>query len=74
MKKIEPGKNFNDEHLVAIVISSRCAVVCTDDKIAMSYLKKRKFYPKKIRTPKIYSNKKHQNLCKKDNIVGVCAG
>src|SRR5262245_41416936 len=41
IKKIEPAAKFNDEHLLAMVGMSRCRVVCTDDRIAISYLKRR---------------------------------
>lgn len=37
--------NFNDEHLVALVIASRCCVVCTDDNVAIAYLKRSDLFP-----------------------------
>jgi hypothetical protein len=39
LKREYPDPKFNDQHIVALVIASRCVVVCTDDKKAISYLK-----------------------------------
>jgi len=62
--------DFNDEHLVAIVIVSRCRVVCTEDKLAIPYLKRREFYCcHGMKTPKIYRSSRNQNLCCAGNVV-----
>jgi hypothetical protein len=55
---------FNDEHLVAIVLVSRCHIVCTDDKRAMPYIKQTELYTAyKMKRPRIYSKKTHKELC-----------
>jgi len=62
---------FNDEHLVAIVIVSRCRVVCTEDKVAIPYLKRRQFYScHGIKKPKIYQSSRNKSLCCDKNVVG----
>ena len=41
LKKRVPQKEFNDEHIVALVALSKCCVVCTDDKRAIQFLKRK---------------------------------
>lgn len=73
LKKMEPAPTFNDAHLVAIVISSRCKVICTDDGNASKYLKEARFYPRGISRPKIYSRKQHDGLATDPrNVVSIC--
>jgi rRNA-processing protein FCF1 len=72
LKELEPNKKFNDEHIVAMVGISRCCVVCTDEKEANPYLKRRDFYPDGMKPPKVYSAKSHAPLCCQRNIVKAC--
>jgi hypothetical protein len=61
---------FNDEHLVAIVIVSRCRLICTCDEAAMPYLQDRDLYSDySVKPPKIYRYKSHAKLCCRTNIV-----
>jgi hypothetical protein len=65
--------DFDDEHLVALVILSRCRVVCTDDNIAISYLKRSDLFPHGVSRPKIYrGHKSHDKLCCDQHVVGAC--
>jgi hypothetical protein len=66
-------KEYKD---AALVIASRCSVVCTVDHAAMRYLKGagQLGYPG-VRRPKIYrGHKKHRDLCCDAHITGVCVG
>jgi hypothetical protein len=56
LKRLEPCKRFNDEHLIACVILSGCKVIVTDDKRADKYLKdpQGRFYSHPNDRPKIY--------------------
>jgi hypothetical protein len=64
---------FNDEHIVAMVIVSRCAVVCTDDRLATEVLKHRSIYVQhKLRPPKIYRYLRHKNMCCDHNLAAIC--
>src|ERR1022692_3881693 len=50
--KVEvPDREFDDEHIVALVGISRCCVVCTDDKNAIPYLRRRDLYPPGVKVP-----------------------
>lgn len=74
VKEFVNSGNFNDEHLIAIVRVARCVIVCTDDKAAEPYLKRRDLYPKGAKKPRIYKHEHHKSLCCSGNIVGVCKG
>jgi hypothetical protein len=64
---------FDDEHLIAIVIVSRCFIVATNDTRAKSYLKRRAFYScRGLRRPKIYSSERNKDLCCDKHISPVC--
>jgi hypothetical protein len=67
-----PEENFDDEHLVALVAISRCCVVCTWDKRAFPYLKRKDLYPKGVKPPKIYQWKANAVLCCKKYVVAAC--
>jgi hypothetical protein len=72
LKAMIPDKDFDDEHLVAIVALSGCRVVCTDEKRAIPYLRRKDLYPKGIKPPKIYRHSGASMLCRDCNIAPVC--
>jgi len=73
LKEQFPDPEFNDEHLAALVIVSRCCVVCTEDNVAISYLKRPNMFPAGMSRPKIYRGRKnHKDLCCDDHIVPIC--
>jgi len=45
----------NDAHIIAIVIESKCSVVCSKDTSSFPYIKQANLYPKGVRRPSIYS-------------------
>ena len=72
-----PEREFDDEHIVALVIASRCRVVCTDDKAAISYLRRKDVFTGYVgvKRPSIYRGlKDHGRLCCDRHIVGICRG
>lgn len=70
VKKKTRKSGFNDSHLVAIVIVSKCRIICTKDERAMPYLKDRNLYiDYHVKPPKIYCHKDHEKLCCRNNIV-----
>jgi hypothetical protein len=77
LKQKYPDPQFNDEHIVALVIASRCCVVCTDDNVAIAYLKRTDIFSgyDGVSCPKIYrGHKKHKDLCCDKHIVEKCKG
>lgn len=56
------NKNFNDAHIIAIVIISHCRLVCSVDKKSYVFLKDKSLYPKGFERPRIYRGKSNANL------------
>jgi hypothetical protein len=70
-----PEPAFDDEHIAALVIASRCCVVCTNDEVAASYFKRVDMFSDyaDVERPKIYKgDKRHKKLCCDQNIVKIC--
>jgi len=75
LKEKYPEQEFDDEHIVALVIASRCCVVCTEDNIAISYLKRSDVFSDYagVERPRIYrGHRTHKNLCCDEHIVEIC--
>jgi hypothetical protein len=71
-RKAKNDPRFDDEHIVALVIVSRCCVVCTDDKRSYPYLKRRDLYPTHVKPPKIYHSARNAKLCCDNHVVDIC--
>lgn len=56
-------QNFDDQHIVALLIISKCKLICSLDKRAYPYFKHKEFFSKKNK-PRIYSSKKNEKLLK----------
>jgi hypothetical protein len=72
LKQKITSKKFDDPHLVAMVIVSRCQLVATDDHGAKKYLKMKSLYPKAVKRPKIYSGLANSGLLNQKNIIALC--
>lgn len=73
LKKQVNDQRCDDQHLIAIVIVSRCAIVCTNDTRAFPYLKRNDLYrPHGLTRPRIYRRKTNRDLCSPSNIIGRC--
>lgn len=62
-------RNFDDPHVLAMCIVSRCRVVCSEDKRSFEFLTDRKLYPKKQKRPSIYSGKHNADLLTNDALL-----
>lgn len=62
-------RNFDDPHVLAMCIVSRCKVVCSEDKRSFEFLTDRKLYPKKQKRPSIYSGKHNADLLTNDALL-----
>jgi predicted nucleic acid-binding protein len=67
-----PDTKINDHHLAAIVINSKCHIVCTYDNGACSFLKDPSVYPRGINKPKIYKSIHNADLIDDRHIVKCC--
>lgn len=54
-------RDFDDQHIVAIVVISGVNLICTNDKRAIPFLTSKLFYSGR-KAPKIYSSSKNSNL------------
>ena len=67
-----PDTKINDHHLAAIVINSKCHIICTNDKESYPFLKNPLVYPNGINKPKIYRSIQNVNLIDEHHIVECC--
>jgi hypothetical protein len=72
LKKLEPDEEFNDPHIVAMVVVSKCCVVCTDDTRSLPYLTNRKLYPRGTKPPNVYHTQVHAAFCCHRYMAKIC--
>jgi hypothetical protein len=72
VKKLLSHKNFNDQHLVGLVLASGCILICSLDKKSYPFITNKIFYKSPQKKPKIYSGRKNANLLNDNNIVEIC--
>ncbi len=66
------GIKFNDHHIVAIIVVSKCLLVCTTNVNHVKQIRDPEFYPRNIERPKIYSRKENKNLLVDKYIADIC--
>jgi len=64
--------DFDDQHLVALLLVSKCKLICSLDKRAYKYFRNKVFFSPASKKPKIYSNKANAHLLSNRNIAEVC--
>jgi hypothetical protein len=62
IKEEKLNGNFNDQHLVAIVIVSRCKLICTCDLKAIPFIRDPNLYPNGCARPKFYTGPQNHKL------------
>lgn len=65
-------KDFDDQHIVGLLIVSGCKVICSHDKRAYPYFRHKDFFMPASKKPKIYSGKRNKDLLADRNIADVC--
>jgi hypothetical protein len=65
-------KNFNDAHIVGLLMVSGCKLICSLDETAYPFFTHRIFFPSPIGRPKIYRSHRNINLLRDANIADVC--
>ncbi|WP_433777921.1 PIN domain-containing protein [Flavobacterium anhuiense] len=65
-------KDFDDQHLVGLLIESKCKLICSLDERAYQFFTSSKFFSPSSQKPKIYSNKTNRKILKDNNIAEVC--
>lgn len=72
VRDIEPSEKFDDPHLIAIILKSKCNIICTKDMRAKPYLKDSRFYLGITSRPKLYTSKKNASLLTDKYIADIC--
>jgi hypothetical protein len=72
LEELITHKDFDDPHLIAIVIVSGVKLICSDDARAYPFIKDNTLYPRNIDRPRIYSRSSNQDLLTDANIADIC--
>jgi len=59
-KKVD--NDFDDTHLPAIVIDTRCRLICSEDKRSIPFVRNRDLYPSGICPPVYYTGSRNKDL------------
>ncbi len=54
--------DFDDPHLPAMIIVSKCQVICSDDTRSIRFVTDSRLYPDGVKTPKYYTGCRNKNL------------
>jgi predicted nucleic acid-binding protein len=70
LKTKKVHRDFDDPHIVAMVIVSKCRLICTQEERAIPFFKdeERILYPKRFPKPKIYHHSGNVDLLTERNI------
>jgi len=60
-KKVS-DKDFDDPHLVGIVIDTKCRVICSEDARSVKFVKRSELYPKGVPAPVYYTGSGNSDL------------
>lgn len=66
------NSNFDDAHIVAIVIISGCRLICSKNKRHIPFFKNKDLYPEKFGQVKIYNRQSHSKLLSDRSIMQIC--
>ena len=72
LQDLEPTKDFDDPHLVAISNSTGCKLIGIIDPRAHRFLRRTDFYIRLKDRPSLYTRAKNSNLLCQKNIVKCC--
>lgn len=64
--------NFDDQHIVGLLLSSKCKLVCSQDKRAYPYFRHKLFFNSSRKKPKIYRGRSNLDLLNDQNIAKIC--
>lgn len=64
--------DFDDQHIVSILIISKCQIIVSCDKRAYPFFTHKIFFPKPANRPKIYSSSKNSDLLCDKHIADIC--
>lgn len=62
VESIKEDDDFDDEHLPAIVVKTKCRIICSEDTRSIPHVTDRKYYPKGMTPPVYYTSKRNLDL------------
>lgn len=65
------NEDFDDAHIIAIVIVARCKLISSLDKRAYKFFRMKSLYPNRFERPSIYSGSRNRGLLVDDNITEI---
>jgi hypothetical protein len=68
IETLNQDPDFDDPHLPAIVIDTKCKIICSEDKRSIPFVKSRKFYPNGFTPPVYYTSQVNKLLLCDENI------
>jgi hypothetical protein len=61
-KKLITDPDFDDPHLAAIVLDTRCRIICSEDKRSVRFIQNPILYPSRFTCPSYYVGKRNVDL------------
>ena len=76
VESLKDDDDFDDEHLPAMIVNTKCRIICSKDTRSIPFVQDRKYYPKGTFLPVYYTSKRNANLlCEKyvdDDLKPLC--
>jgi hypothetical protein len=72
LEAIIPNPDFNDAHIVAIIIVSGCRLLCSNDSSSYPFIREKKLYPPKFGKVSIYKGYADKNMLQSWNVNKLC--
>lgn len=72
VKTIEPTKDFDDPHLVALVRLTGCKLICIRDPRSHRFLRATQLYRSTKERPRLYTRAKNAGLLCNNNLAPCC--
>ncbi len=68
VENLNDDPDFDDPHLPAIIIATKCKLICSEDTRSIKHVSDRKYYPNGFSTPSYYTSSNNKSLLT-DNYV-----
>lgn len=62
VEEINDDQDFDDPHLPAIVLATKCKLICSEDTRSIKHVTDRKYYPNGFSTPAYYTSRTNKTL------------
>lgn len=62
VEELRDTADFDDPHLPAIVVDTKCRIICSEDTRSIPYVTNSKYYPKGFKVPVYYTSSRNSDL------------